>query len=96
MNNSTKIFYCDPMASYQKPHIEKNHEYIIYIFHKGESFNKFTQQQITLAINNINSTSRANLNGHIPFKLAQMLMNKPLLKQIQPDEVYLKPTLLKK
>lgn len=24
----TKIFYCNPMASYQKPHIDKNHEYI--------------------------------------------------------------------
>ncbi len=24
----TKLFYCDPMASWQKPHIEKNHEYV--------------------------------------------------------------------
>ena len=24
----TKIFYCNPMASYQKPHVEKNHQYI--------------------------------------------------------------------
>lgn len=27
----TRIFYCDPMASWQKPHIEKNHEYIRYV-----------------------------------------------------------------
>ena len=27
----TKIFYCDPLASYKKPHLEKNHEYIRYI-----------------------------------------------------------------
>lgn len=23
----TRIFYCDPQASWQKPHVEKNHEY---------------------------------------------------------------------
>ena len=24
----TNIYYCDPMCSWQKPHCEKNHEYI--------------------------------------------------------------------
>lgn len=100
-NQRTKIFYCDPMASYQKPHIEKNHEYIRYILPKGKSFNKYTQEQITLAINHINSTARASLNGNAPFKLAQMLMDnllleKLLLRQIPADEVHLKPALLKK
>ena len=79
-NQRTKVFYCDPMASYQKPHIEKNHEYIRYILPKGKSFNKLTQEQITLAINHINSTARASLNGHTPFKLAQMLMDNLLLE----------------
>lgn len=63
-NECAIIFYCNPMASYQKPHIGKNHEYIRYIFPKGKSFNKFTQKQITLAINHINSTSRASLNAN--------------------------------
>lgn len=89
------------MASYQKPHIEKNHEYLRYIFPKGKSFNKFTQEQITLAINHINSTARASLNGHNPFKLSQMLMynlllEKLMLKEIPADEVHLKPALLRK
>jgi transposase, IS30 family len=97
----TKIFYCNPMASYQKPHIEKNHEYIRYIFPKGKSLNKFTQREITLAINHINSTARASLNGNSPFILAQMLMDNVLLEklsliQIPADEVHLKPALLKK
>lgn len=34
-NQRTKIFYCNPMASYQKPHVEKNHEYIRYIIQKA-------------------------------------------------------------
>ena len=33
----TRIFYCDPQASWQKAHIEKNHEYIRYVILKGKS-----------------------------------------------------------
>lgn len=33
----TKVFYCDPQASWQKAHIEKNHEYIRYVLPKGKS-----------------------------------------------------------
>ena len=28
LEHRTAIYYCDPMASWQKAHIEKNHEYI--------------------------------------------------------------------
>lgn len=97
----TKMFYCNPMASYQKPHVEKNHEYIRYIIPKGISLNNYTQEDITLAINHINSVARASLNGNTPFKLAQMLIDNSLLSKlnlhlIPADEVYLKPALLKK
>jgi len=96
-----KVFYCNPMASYQNPHIEKNHEYIRYILPKGRSFINLTQEQATLAINHINSAARASLNGHTPFQLAQMLMDAVLLaklslKLIPADEVHLKPALLRK
>jgi len=100
-NQRTRIFYCNPMASYQKPHVEKNHEYIRYIIPKGISFNNRTQEDITLMINHINSTARASLNGNTPFKLAQMLLDNSLLdkltlKYIPADEVHLKPALFKK
>ncbi|SUY47125.1 putative transposase for insertion sequence element [Clostridium putrefaciens] len=100
-NQRTKIFYCNPMASYQKPHVEKNHEYIRYVIPKGISFNNRTQEDITLMINHINSTARASLNGNTPFKLAQMLLDNSLLeklslKHISADEVHLKPALFKK
>lgn len=93
-NKRTKIFYCNPMASYQKPHVEKNHEYIRYIIPKGISFNNWTQEYITLMINHINSTARASLNGNTNFKLAQMLLDTSLLdklslKHIPADEVHL-------
>ncbi|MGL4760357.1 MAG: IS30 family transposase [Sarcina sp.] len=100
-NQRTKIFYCNPMASYQKPHAEKNHEYLRYIIPKGKSLDNLTQEDITLMMNHVNSTARASLNGNTPFKLAQMLLNnslldKLLLKDIPADDVYLKPALLKK
>ncbi|MDU1978917.1 MAG: IS30 family transposase [Clostridium sp.] len=60
-NQRTKIFYCNPMASYQKPHPEKNHEYIRYIIPKGKSLNNRSQEYITLMMNYINSTARASL-----------------------------------
>ena len=89
------------MASYQKPHVEKKHEYKRYILPKGRSFNDLTQEEITLMMNHINSTARASLNGNTPFKLAQMLLDNSLLeklslKHIPADEVHLKPALLKK
>ena len=89
------------MASYQKPHVEKNHQYIRYIIPKGISFDNRTQEDITLMMNHINSTARASLNGNTPFKLAQMLLDKSLLesldlKHIPADEVHLKPALFKK
>ncbi len=89
------------MASYQKPHVEKNHGYIRYIIPNGKSFDNRTQKDITLIMNHINSTSRASLNGRTPFKLAQMLLDGSLLdklslKHIDADDVHLKPALLKK
>ncbi|MDU5107965.1 IS30 family transposase [Clostridium sp.] len=97
-NQRTKIFYCNPMASYQKPHVEKNHEYIRYIIPKGISLNNRTQEEITLMMNHINSTARASLNGNTPFSLAQMLLDNSLLdklslKPIPADEIHLKPAL---
>jgi IS30 family transposase len=89
------------MASYQKPHVQKNHEYIRYIIPKGKSFNNRTQEDITLMMNHINSTARASLNGNTPLKLAQMLLDvsildKLSLKHIHADEVHLKPALFNK
>jgi IS30 family transposase len=96
----TRIYYCNPHSSWQKGAIEKNHEYIRMIVPKGKSFNDLTQTEITLMINHINSEARDSLNGCSPFKLSLLLLNNQLhrtlsLKEIAPDEVMLKPQLLK-
>lgn len=96
----TKIYYCDPMASWQKPHIEKNHEYIRYVIPQGVSFNAYTEEDMTLLMNHINSTRRKSLGGKAPYELISeddedMWALWRLLKMdlIPPDEVHLKPDL---
>ena len=96
----TKIYYCNPNSSWQKGMIEKNHEYIRFVVPKGKTFDIYTQEDITLMVNHINSEARDSLNGCTPFKLSQLLLNNRLhsglsLKAIAPDEVMLRPELLK-
>jgi len=105
-NQRTKVFFCDPMASYQKPHLEKNHEFIRYVIPKGTSMDQLSQEKITLLMNHINSVSRKGLNNTTPFKLAQLLIDNKLLEalsfeEIHADDVHLKdelldPTIVKK
>lgn len=96
----SKVFYCNANAPYQKGRLEKNHEYLRYIMPKGTSFDAMTQEDITLAINHINSTARGSLNGRTPFELASLLLDEKLFKllhleRVEPDSVLLKPALLK-
>lgn len=96
----TNIYYCDPMASWQKPHCEKNHEYIRKIAPKGTSFDSYTQNDIDLMMSHINSAPRESLGGITPYRLASMMlpeevMNYFNLAEIAPDEVNLTPSLLK-
>ena len=97
----TKVFYCHPMNSNQRARSEKNHEYFRYIFPKGTSLDAFSQEDITHAVNHINSTARASLDGATPFQLAlekldHSLFAKLNLKQIPANNVVLKPRLIKK
>lgn len=97
------MFYCDPMASWQKAHIEKNHEFIRYVLPKGKTFNPYTQEDITLLMNHINSTRRPGLGNKAPYELVgeddedmQALFSLLKMDLIQPDEVHLKPDLFTK
>lgn len=96
----TKLFYCDPQCSWQKPFIERNHELIRQIIPKGQSFDHLTQKDIDLVMNHINSYGRKKLNGASPYQLSQLIINNELhrvmhLQPIKPDDVILTPQLLK-
>lgn len=99
------IFYCNPMASYEKPHVERNHEFIRMILPKGTSFDNLTQEDINLMLSHINSYSRSSLGDKTPFQvfafqygkeLADRLLRLLCLKEIPPNEIVLKPKLLRK
>lgn len=92
----TNVFFCDPMASWQKPHIEKNHEFIRYVIPRGKTLNPYTQEDMTLLMNHINSTRRPGLGHKAPYELINeededMWALWSLLKMdlIPPDEVHL-------
>lgn len=96
----TNVYYCDPMASWQKPHIEKNHEYIRYVLPKGKALDQYEQDDITLLMNHINSTKRKSLGWKAPYELVEeddedMRTLFDLLKMhlIPADEVHLTPEL---
>ena len=44
---TTRIFFCNPGASYQKGALEKNHKFIRYIIPKAISMDNLTQSDIT-------------------------------------------------
>lgn len=97
----TCIYYCDPMCPWQKPHCEKNHEYIRKVCPKGTSFDAYTQADMDLMMSHINSAPRESLGGIPPLQLAELMLPKKLLAyfhltRIPPDEVILTPALLKK
>ena len=52
-NSHTLIFYCDPMASWQKGRLEKDHEFIRYVLPKGTTFSGLTQPKATWPITSI-------------------------------------------
>ncbi len=100
-NNRTKLYYCDPYASFQKPNVELNHEFIRRILPKGSSFDDFTQDDISLMMSHINSYSREKLNDKSPFDTFSFLygydvLEKLGIRRIPANEILLKPSLLKK
>jgi len=99
-NRRTNVFYCDPSASFQKGAIENNHEMIRRIIPKGRSMDEYTQDDISLMMNHINSYGRKNLGDKSPYEVFASLYGEEILRRmgailIRPDEVTLRPSLLK-
>ena len=96
----TNIFYCYPYSAFLKPEIENNHELIRRIIPKGKSMDNLTQEDIRKVMSHINSYTRKKLNDHSPFdsfsqRYGFKLINALGIKRIDPNDVILKPSLLK-
>ena len=96
----TRIFYCRPLAAWQKPNVENNHKNLRSIFPKGESMDHVTPDKATLAMSHLNSKLREGLNDVPAFKLFATLYGEEILGSlgvtlIPAKEVNLSPGLVK-
>ena len=98
----SNIFYCDPMNSSQKPHVENNHNYIRDILPNGINLSFLTQEKLDLMFSHINSVPRECYAGKTPYEMFEFFYDKDNsianlfnIQKIKRDEVVLKPYLLK-
>lgn len=100
-NLRTRIFYCNPCAPYQKGSAERNHEFIRYFIPKGTDLNSFTQEDITLMMNHINSYSRGSLGDKCPYDVFRFMYGDKLLNllgcvKLPPQKVTLNKSVFRK
>ena len=93
------MFYCDPMRSTQKPHIENNHNYIRDIIPNSYPMDNLTQRDIDLMFSHINSAPRRSLADKTPFEMFCFFYGKETadylnITEIPRDDVVLKPQLI--
>jgi IS30 family transposase len=99
-NRRTMVFYCNPYASFEKPHVEFNHEFIRRIIPKGKSIDHLEQADINLMMSHINSYSREKLSNKAPLDLFGFIYGDDIAKnlgisKIPPNEIILRPSLFK-
>ena len=95
----SRLFYCDPCASWQKGSVERNHEFLRLILPKGTSFDALAQADINTVLSHVNSYSRPALNDKAPFDLFSFIYGEDLLarlglRRIPANGILLKPALL--
>lgn len=100
-NFRTKMFYCNPNAPYQKGSAERNHEFIRYFIPKGTDMSSFSQTDISLMMDHINSYSRDSLGDKSPYEMFAFLYGQKILDRlgchlIPPQDVTLNRSIFRK
>lgn len=65
----TKLFFCNPYKSCQKPNMEKKHTLLHDVVPKGQSFDGFSQNTVNLIFSHVNSVKQKVLNGKTPYEM---------------------------
>ena len=99
------LFYCDPMASYQKGSLENFHEELRYILPKDKDLYELgltSQEALNVALSHVNSSSKEKLEGKSPIELMKFFYPELMekfeafgIKEISKDKIVLNPSLLK-
>ena len=97
----TRLYYCDPNAPYQKGSAERNHEFIRCFIPKGIDLGQYSQDDITLMMNHINSYSRESLGNRCPYDVFRFFYGDKLLNvlgcvTIPPQQVMLNKSVFRK
>jgi len=93
------VFYCNPSSPGQKGACENNHEFIRRIIPKGTDIGRYSQEQISLMMDHINSYGRPDLGEKSPYEMFEFYYGKEILDllgihKIPANEVVLRPELL--
>ena len=100
-NLRTHVFYCDPSAPYQKGSAERNHEFIRCFLPKGTDLDYYSQEDISLMMDHINSYSRESLGNKCPYDMFAFLYDREILDllgchKIPPQDVTLNRSIFHK
>ena len=77
-----RSFYATPYRSSDKPHCERAHEFVRYVFPKGKSLNKISQKTLDEVFSNINSYIRKSKGDKTPYDLVRERFGKTFLDAI--------------
>ena len=101
----TRVFYCDPCKSWQKAHVERNHELLRLVLPKATaytratSFDALVQPQIDTLLSHVNSYVRKSLGDQTPYARFVREFGEDCaalfgVRPVAPNDVHLKPALL--
>ena len=98
-NKECSLFFCDPNAPYQKPHVENNHTLFRGIVPSGNSFDDFSQATVNTIFSHINAVKRKQFNGKSAYDMFAFAYSADLaellgIQFVQPSSVIQTPKLL--
>ena len=89
----TKVFYCNPSASYQKPFVENINKDLRRCIPKTANLNNITQKDVDEVASIMNSRSLASIDDKTPYDLFEQIFGEGILKKfnirkINSNEIY--------
>ena len=96
----TSVFFCDPNAPYQKPHVENNHALLRTVLPPSSSFDDLTQRDVNLLFSHVNALIRKQFHGKSAYDVFSFLYSAPIaaalgVSFISPEAVQLSRSLRK-
>jgi len=96
----TTLFYCDPLASYQKGAIESIHRLLRYVFPKGKTIDFLKQDKLMDVVSAINSYKLRSNQFKTAYEMMAItfgheVLDKLKVRAIDPDSIHLTPHLVK-